>query len=61
MTESDRIYCFEPSKTTYDVLLNNVKNYKSVQAFNFGFGERDETCVLYSDCERSAQIPQFFK
>jgi len=48
------LYIFEPSKNTFYLLRQNLASYQNVKFFNFGFGENDETAVLYSDKNLSA-------
>lgn len=44
-----KIYCFEPSKYTFKILIDNLSNYKNVKLFNFGFSDKKESVTLYSD------------
>jgi FkbM family methyltransferase len=48
LDQSSTIYCFEPSKKTFDTLSKNVKN-KNARLFNFGFGSKTEELRLYSN------------
>lgn len=47
------IYCFEPSKATYDMLVSNVGELPGVHCCNFGFGKEASMVELYSDAEGS--------
>lgn len=44
-----KIYCFEPSKYTFKTLMDNLSNYKNVKLFNFGFSDKKESVILYSN------------
>ena len=44
-----QLYCFEPSKETFALLKENVKNHKNIKLYNFGFGEENKQTVLYSN------------
>lgn len=43
------IYSFEPSKFTFDQLVQNVKNELSITPYQIGFGEKRTKTNLYSD------------
>jgi len=47
------IYSFEPSKFTFELLENNVKQDKRIKPINVGFGECEETRTLYSNASGS--------
>ncbi len=47
-----QIYSFEPSKSAFEQLVRNLQG-KNVRTFNFGFGDRDESAMLYADSEGS--------
>lgn len=47
------VYCFEPSKSTYDLLRDRFKEQDNIQVFNFGLSDEDSTLSLYSDKEGS--------
>lgn len=47
------IYCFEPSKKTFEILYNRLEQYKNIELYNFGFGEREESVSLYFESEGS--------
>jgi FkbM family methyltransferase len=49
LQENEIVYCFEPSKNTFDLLVNNVRNKKNIVTFNFGFGVKNEFLTLFSD------------
>lgn len=48
-----KLYCFEPSKKTFEQLVRNPGNHENVELFNFGFGNKEESVTLYSDAEGS--------
>ena len=49
-----QVYCFEPSKRTYELLTANLSDFsESVKLFNFGFGDKKECATLYSNLEGS--------
>jgi FkbM family methyltransferase len=43
------IYSFEPSKTTFDQLVQNTKSELSITPYQIGFGEERKQTNLYSD------------
>jgi len=47
------IYSFEPSKYTFELLANNVKQNKRIKPVNVGFGEYEEKKTLYSNTNGS--------
>ncbi len=55
LKENDSIYCFEPSKNTFECLENNVKgkDIKNISLFNFGFGEKCERVAFFSNRQGS--------
>jgi len=48
-----KIYCFEPSKYTFKILMDNLSNYKNVKLFNFGFSDKKDSVILYSNKQGS--------
>lgn len=48
-----KLYCFEPSKKTFELLASNLTPYENVELFNFGFGNKVESVTLYSNAEGS--------
>jgi len=48
------VYCFEPSKKTFETLKDNLKNFKKVYLHNIGFGERKSKKNLFYDREGSS-------
>lgn len=48
-----KLYCFEPSKKTFELLVHNLSTNDNVELFNFGFGDKEECVTLYSDVEGS--------
>lgn len=47
------LYCFEPSKKTFQLLTSNLGKYQNVKLFNFGFSNREKSATLYSNAEGS--------
>jgi FkbM family methyltransferase len=54
------IYCFEPSKTTFEHLTENTVNLKNIQLFNIGLGVKAEFISLYFDKKESG-LASFYK
>lgn len=52
------IYCFEPVKYTYELLVVNTKKLKSVNCFNFALGNKDEQIeiALSNDSELNSLL-----
>lgn len=48
-----RLYCFEPSRKTFQLLSQNLADYKNAHLYNFGLGDKEESVTLYSDAETS--------
>ncbi len=48
-----QLYCFEPSRKTFELLSERLAQQPNVRLFNFGFGEKEERITLYSDAEAS--------
>jgi FkbM family methyltransferase len=44
-----KIYSFEPSKTTYDKLKQNIGEQQNIYIYNLGFNDKDTTTTLYSN------------
>lgn len=51
--EKSKIYSFEPSKSTYEILAQNTQQFKNVRLFNFGFGDTKCVLTLYSNKKAS--------
>ncbi len=47
------VYCFEPSEKSFTKLTENVRVYENVKPYRFGFGEKEEAVMLYSNEECS--------
>lgn len=47
------LFCFEPSKKSFEQLTDKLGDYENVELFNFGFGDKEESTSLYSDKEGS--------
>lgn len=47
------IYSFEPSRITFDRLLLNVKDCNNIVSYNFGFGNKNEEVILYTNSDAS--------
>ena len=45
------LYCFEPSKTAFELLNAQLPKCQNINLFNFGFGAKPETVKLYSCSE----------
>jgi FkbM family methyltransferase len=56
--EGLKVFAFEPFPETYDRLIRNValNEIPSVRAFDFGFGETEETKTLYYSSQGSANV-----
>ncbi len=50
-SENIHLYCFEPSKTAYELLNTKLSKRSDVRLYNFGFGDKTETVKLYSCLE----------
>lgn len=48
-----KVYCFEPSKSTFQMLAKNLSKYENAVLYNFGFGDKEERVILYSNTEGS--------
>lgn len=51
--ENTNIFSFEPSKKTFNKLIENTKLFKNTKLHNFGFGKEDAFLTLYSNEEES--------
>lgn len=49
--ENINLYCFEPSKTAFELLNTEYSRHRNTMLFNFGFGDKPETVKLYSCSE----------
>ncbi len=47
------IHAFEPSKSTYAVLLASTKNLENLSTYNFGFGDLEQSQPLFYEQEKS--------
>ncbi|ASY25725.1 methyltransferase [Candidatus Planktophila lacus] len=47
------IHAFEPSKSTYAVLLASTNNLEKVSTYNFGFGDLEQSQQLFYEQEKS--------
>lgn len=47
--ERAQVYCFEPSKETFALLKENLRNYKNTKLYNLGLGQENTQTILYSD------------
>jgi len=54
-----KLYCFEPSKETFNLLISNLKEYKDVKMYNFGFDQSNRISALYSDRKGSGLASVF--
>ncbi len=48
-----RLYSFEPSKKPFHLLAKSLRDREGVKTYNFGFGDKNETTILYSCREDS--------
>lgn len=46
-----KMHCFEPSKSTFQELQNNIPDALQIKKYNFGFSDKCEELVLYSTTE----------
>jgi len=51
--DSFKIHCFEPSKTAFNILTNNLNNNPHVTLNNIGFGKEEGEFDLFYDVEGS--------
>jgi FkbM family methyltransferase len=47
--EKASIFSFEPSRLTYQKMIDNTIKIQNLQCFNFGFGDKNTTMKLYSN------------
>lgn len=55
------IYCFEPSKVTFEILQNNLGNQTSAKLFNIGLSDNESIIKLYSNKAGTGQASIFIK
>lgn len=48
-----KIFCFEPSRKTFEQLALRLATQKNVELFNFGFSDSEKTSILYSNASAS--------
>ena len=48
-----RIFCFEPSNATFEILKENTRCIDTIVAHHHGFSDRDEALELFSDKQGS--------
>ena len=48
-----KLYAFEPSKKSFEILFENLSDYENVHLYSFGLGDKEESVTLYSDVEGS--------
>ena len=48
-----RIFCFEPSCDTFEMLSNNTRSVSTIIKYNHGFSDREEVLELFSDMKGS--------
>ncbi|SDC70094.1 methyltransferase, FkbM family [Niabella drilacis] len=53
MGYSASIYAFEPSKATYDTLVQNTRAYPNIKCVNLGLGDKIGQYTLYSSRQES--------
>lgn len=49
--DNAHIFCFEPSKTTFEQLQKNVTKNENVTLNNFGLGKENKKAILFSNCQ----------
>ncbi|MFN6946601.1 MAG: FkbM family methyltransferase [Cytophagaceae bacterium] len=49
--ERSKIYCFEPSKKTFEKLKRNVSHIDGIILNNLGFGDKEQKLILYHTSE----------
>jgi len=47
------LFCFEPSKKTFNILMQNLNGFQNANLYNFGLGDCDQLLDLYADKEMS--------
>jgi FkbM family methyltransferase len=60
MGNKAKIYAFEPSKVTFDIMKNNIKEKENVKYYNFGFSDKDTILTLYSN-EKGSGLASIYK
>jgi FkbM family methyltransferase len=60
MGNKAKIYAFEPSKYTFNIMRNNIKESENVKYFNFGFSDKDTELTLYSN-EKGSGLASIYK
>jgi FkbM family methyltransferase len=55
-----KIFAFEPSKSTFDVMKVNISGIENIICYNFGFSDKDITLVLYSN-ENGSGLASVYK
>lgn len=48
-----KLYCFEPSKSAFQTLASNLSKHENAELFNFGFGDKEDCVILYSNTQGS--------
>jgi FkbM family methyltransferase len=49
-TKNPEIYSFEPSKKTFKILMDNLKD-RNIKTYNIGFGDKNGTKTLFYDTD----------
>jgi len=58
-SNNDIIYCFEPSKYSFEQLEKRCSDFKNTTLLNFGLGSKEEKRLLYYDLEGSGWASVF--
>ncbi len=53
-SQNDKIYCFEPSKKSFNLLKTNLSQYPNIHLSQLGLGSRAENRTLFYDMAGSA-------
>jgi len=49
------IYCFEPVKDNFDILLKNISNYPNIKAYQFALGDKNGVVDIFADTDITNQ------
>ncbi len=47
--DSVKIRCFEPGRSTYHKLIENMHSYSNIDCYNFGLSDKEDRAILYYD------------
>lgn len=57
--QNAKIFSFEPSKATFNILNENTKQYANINQYNFGFGDKNASLTLFTNKEASGLASLF--